>query len=691
MEMFFSPVRTPTTPEYPPALSHFTNSSFSHNDRKRRSPSVDSLPALSAPSPASSYIWYPSSSPPASTPPDSPVRAVFGSHGEDSTSSSNNSKPVFIRRAEDDHGLHLLLLALESEPHTAFAPVVSVTDARQHDTSLSSPYLVTSHIEGTTCAPPPEYVNATRFHLNLAPSKPQLTTTLFRRPQNRGSVINDDTANSDPQDERSSSESGFSPPISPESSQEGITENPRDPEMGVDGPQGPMTSEEAIWLTPSQSHGPYEVSSNVVDSVGTGPAPEQVPETLSTAIATPPISPSPLSIADEAQESLEIAPTAETASISGAADTADRVIISAALSRHSSPSPLPDVIDPVPRPLIQESQPEVSTDAIPDVQEPLPRSPSPASRQSDSLAQEDQITIDIGMPDAPPSPIPTTSKIKKERKKPGHSIALPSDSRTRKRQRRTSEVENIGALCAESSRQGSSHSADTSTRRRHVTKRPRKSVSAGDEDIEASTSKPDSAPLKVVQQRERPAPSASGAPGTQSLSRSDVSGSDSDPCGNIDMPALLVDALVFGRLSSLSAPDLAKNLLRDHPYLLDRLGDQPAWVAIVRSVLETHSFFGRIPRRGLDPDGQKLEDTWYYEPTQGKFMFPQVVYSVDMSHLFLWFPPTRHLDPDRARAETLADFAPSRRRKAKMGDRTYFYAPVDMNRWVISAELGEDA
>jgi len=130
------------------------------------------------------------------------------------------------------------------------------------------------------------------------------------------------------------------------------------------------------------------------------------------------------------------------------------------------------------------------------------------------------------------------------------------------------------------------------------------------------------------------------------------------------MPPLLVDALVFGRLSFLSAPDLAKNLLRDHPYLLDRLDDQASWVAIVRSVLETHSFFGRIPRHGLDPDGQKLEDSWYYEPTQ---------------------------DPDRARAETLADFAPSRRRKAKMGDRTYFYAPVDMNRWVISAELGEEA
>jgi len=139
---------------------------------------------------------------------------------------------------------------------------------------------------------------------------------------------------------------------------------------------------------------------------------------------------------------------------------------------------------------------------------------------------------------------------------------------------------------------------------------------------------------------------------------------DGDPCEGVDMCALLIDALVFGRVAFQSASGLVACVLKDQPHLVHRQ-DGWKWLELTRKVLTENPCFGRIKRNGKDADGNKLEDTWYYEPS---------------------------MDPDRGRAETLAEVAPStKRRKAKMGDRTYFYAPVDMNRWVVAAELGEEA
>ncbi|KAF8331104.1 uncharacterized protein EI90DRAFT_3016543 [Cantharellus anzutake] len=139
---------------------------------------------------------------------------------------------------------------------------------------------------------------------------------------------------------------------------------------------------------------------------------------------------------------------------------------------------------------------------------------------------------------------------------------------------------------------------------------------------------------------------------------------EGDPCEGVDMCALLIDALVFGRVAFQSASELVRCVLRDQPHLLERQ-DGLKWLEMARKVLVENACFGRIARRGKDADGNKLEDTWYYEPS---------------------------MDPDHARAETLSEVAPStKRRKAKMGDRTYFYAPIDMNRWVVAAELGDDA
>lgn len=72
-----------------------------------------------------------------------------------------------------------------------------------------------------------------------------------------------------------------------------------------------------------------------------------------------------------------------------------------------------------------------------------------------------------------------------------------------------------------------------------------------------------------------------------------------------------------------------------------------------------------IERKGKGADGVKLPNTYFYL--------------------------SQH-DPDKVRAammEELADVAGGggrKRRRAKMGDRTYFYEPIDMNRWVVAAE-----
>ena len=630
MDLSSSPTRAPTTRESSYEPSYFTASS--PISCKQRSPSVDSLPALSAPSPASSHTWYPSSSPPASTPPDSPVRTAFGTQPEESSSykdpaslSSNSRSPVFIRRAEDDHGLHLLLLALESESRITFvqnAPIVPATiNARQHDAPPLSPHLFTSSVV-EICNPPLEYVVA--FFCSFF--TPNSLRASHRRPCDGGGNIqpSSNSQGGEPSNEYVPS----SPPILPELSQEGISETHRDPEIDIvkailDTPECPMTSQEemssSFTLPISQSHEPREEGGNVFNPVNTKSAPESVPESSPTIVAAPPIATSPRSTPDEARESMEVVSVAEAVSIHittghDALDLTNRAVEFAAASLQSSraPSPLHDFVDP-PQALFEPgSQPEVQPNAVPDVQEQLPQSAFPSPP-----ASEDQIAVDIDIPHEPPSPVQPLPKAKRGRKISDQTAATLLDARMRKRQRREARMEIINASsCAALVKPGSSSAVDSSIRKRRITKRVRKSVSTSIEVDEASTNAPVPAPLKAAQPRRRTSPSAPNPPTAELSQRSD--GSRNDPCENIDMPSLLVDALVFGRLSFLSAPDLARNLLRGHPYLLERLDDQAAWIAIVRSVLETQPFFSRIPRHGLDPDGKKLEDTWYYEAAQGK-------------------------------------------------------------------------
>jgi len=129
---------------------------------------------------------------------------------------------------------------------------------------------------------------------------------------------------------------------------------------------------------------------------------------------------------------------------------------------------------------------------------------------------------------------------------------------------------------------------------------------------------------------------------------------------------LLIDALVFGngkRVSSLTAPEVVQGLIRDQAGLVEKFQSgtgKGSLLGLARKVLGSHTLFGRIVRKGLDADNQRLEDTWYYDAA---------------------------LDPDKARATTLMELAPRpSKRKASMGDRTYYYAPIDMNRWVVAAE-----
>ena len=251
------------------------------------------------------------------------------------------------------------------------------------------------------------------------------------------------------------------------------------------------------------------------------------------------------------------------------------------------------------------------------------------------------------------SPPPVLSSSPKEEsnvndKTENGSSTLPTPQHQRKRKRRTSNLENIDTTSQ------CDTSGSTST------------FSAMDDDNIANES------CSVVKKRSRKrgrrhdnvlslsvvtTPSANGDHERGSVH-------EGDPCEGVDMCSLLIDALVFGRVAFQSASGLVTCILKDQPHLLERQ-DGWKWLELARKVLTETACFGRIARKGKDADGNKLEDTWYYEPS---------------------------MDSDRGRAETLAEVAPStKRRKAKMGDRTYFYAPVDMNRWVVAAELGEEA
>ncbi len=239
------------------------------------------------------------------------------------------------------------------------------------------------------------------------------------------------------------------------------------------------------------------------------------------------------------------------------------------------------------------------------------------------------------------------SELKPNGKVENESSVLPTSQHQRKRKRRTSNLENIDTTSRCDTADGTSASStledneivdgscSTAKQSRKRGRRPKSALS-----------------LSVLT-----IPSANG-------DHEIVPAYKGDPCEGVDMCALLIDALVFGRVAFQSAPGLMMCVLKDQPHLLQRQGGWK-WLELARKTLTENACFARIRRSGKDADGNKLEDTWYYEPS---------------------------MDPDRGRAETLAEIAPStKRRKAKMGDRTYFYAPVDMNRWVVAAELGEEA
>lgn len=354
--------------------------------------------------------------------------------------------------------------------------------------------------------------------------------------------------------------------------------------------------------------------------------------------------------------------------LSGTSTDLDGGVKLSSSPRHPSPSADISDADAAPRthdlplssppPTIQTPEPE-SQSATPPLPLDVNLSGEDASSRSDTLsALSSSATSSPPAPSAPALPrqlseepnsvndsIPSAPKVKRERKKkPGHSLSGGvvddgSGSRARKPQRRTSEVENIDAFSvAHTSSQGASQALTAADavpkKRRAPTKRPQKSAAAlsvaddegVDIDSEATTMTSSrtkgksSAPLKTVQRKSSSKTTLNDA-SSSSLSPTQILPATSDgrdPCEGLDLSALLIDALVFGRLTFLSAPDLAKNLMRDHPHLLERLDTVAAWTAVIRSVLEAHPVFTRIPRHGLDPDGKKLEDTWYYEPSQGE-------------------------------------------------------------------------
>lgn len=108
---------TPPRPSRPSASTSRTTTDSSFQGRRRhrtRSPSTDSLPALTASSPATSSTYYTSgSSPPAATPPDSPIRSFVSQTTSKHYVEKSTKTP--IKRCRDDTGLLMLLMALESE------------------------------------------------------------------------------------------------------------------------------------------------------------------------------------------------------------------------------------------------------------------------------------------------------------------------------------------------------------------------------------------------------------------------------------------------------------------------------------------------------------------------------------------------------------------------------------------------
>jgi hypothetical protein len=118
-------------PQYPPAkalpsLLHF----LEPHVPRQRSPSIESVPALSYSSPATTYAYLPSSSPPAVTPPDSPV----------STHAFVVRQSVL--RPQNEDGLHLLLTALESQERQLETTCYSGLPSEEQDPFTTVPVKV---------------------------------------------------------------------------------------------------------------------------------------------------------------------------------------------------------------------------------------------------------------------------------------------------------------------------------------------------------------------------------------------------------------------------------------------------------------------------------------------------------------------------------------------------------------------
>lgn len=159
--------RTPSPPRPMSILSLLTTtpsvSPSAHGRRQQRSPSLDSLPALSASSPAPSS-FYQASSPPAYTPPDSPIRASAtttspSSHRQLVQHPHQHGSPhskTRIKRCDDTTGLQLLLLALEAEESSFFYP--TYTEREDANTLTHVVKVEPEHESHLVSLPSPSYV-----------------------------------------------------------------------------------------------------------------------------------------------------------------------------------------------------------------------------------------------------------------------------------------------------------------------------------------------------------------------------------------------------------------------------------------------------------------------------------------------------------------------------------------------------
>lgn len=82
---------------------------------------------------------------------------------------------------------------------------------------------------------------------------------------------------------------------------------------------------------------------------------------------------------------------------------------------------------------------------------------------------------------------------------------------------------------------------------------------------------------------------------------------DLDPQARDELSGLLVQAMALSRASSMPASSLFREVVRENPHMSDRRSKE-AWLAMIRSVLQCHAYFGRIEREGL------VRLFFYYRP-----------------------------------------------------------------------------